>query len=105
MTMCSNELRRLGVSETLISFRQWRRKMHVSIPEAAAMAGVSRDYLQHLESGRERPKRSRGAIEKLEALMARWQGARKPDEHSRRPFVQLPLPHTERQPPMAAEGS
>jgi transcriptional regulator with XRE-family HTH domain len=84
MTLSSRELRtERGVSEELIAWRAWRRSMALTIPEAAAMAGVSEPWLERLETGKERTTRP-GTLIKLHALMERWSEDMRPKKIERR---------------------
>lgn len=83
MTLTTEELRRArAVAELVIEWRKWRRSMHLTIPEAAAMAGTHPHYLQQLELGRMRAGRKTRA--KLEALMARWNEDMRPKKAAER---------------------
>lgn len=85
MTFSKHELVVRGVDEELIRWRCWRRAMHLSIPEAAAMAEVDPTWLQALESGRARVKSSHSSVlPKLSALMERWTEELRPVKVDRR---------------------
>lgn len=84
MTLTADELRRArAVAEPLIEWRKWRRSMHLTIPEAAAMAGVSAEHLQRLETGTAREPNTQ-TLAKLRALMARWSEDMRPTKSDRR---------------------
>lgn len=70
MTYASCELRERGVSEEIIAWRRWRRAMHLTQGEAAAMANVHERTLLCLELGLTHPRAA--TLEKLRRLMARW---------------------------------
>lgn len=71
MTYSSAELAaNRNVSAEVLAWRAWRRSMKVSIPEAAAMAGVDSFWLQRCETGK--VKCGRRVLGKLKALMERW---------------------------------
>lgn len=69
MTYSTHELRAV-VSAEVLEWRQWRRSMHLTQTEAAAMADVDMSWLNRIEVG----KVSMGARTraKLRVLMARW---------------------------------
>lgn len=76
MTYCTRELVERGVDTFVRDWRKWRRSMRLTIAEAAACAGVSRLWLQEVETGRSAAgPRTRA---KLGALMQRWDESKRP---------------------------
>jgi len=61
-----------AVDAFALEWRKWRRSMHLTIAEAAAMAGVNEDWLQRCEVGTAFAKSHEVTYDKLRALMARW---------------------------------
>lgn len=76
MTYSSGELEEMGVCEFAREWRKWRRSMYLTIPEAAAMAGVSSGYLQRVEVGQYRVGSALHA--RLVQLMERWDESKRP---------------------------
>lgn len=76
----STELLKNGVDPEIVRWRAWRRSMHLTIPEAAAMAGVWPAWLQQVELGKGGHGGKGGrfgrpsVLSRLQALMARWEG-------------------------------
>lgn len=79
MTLTADELRReRAVADWLIAWRTWRRSMHLTVAEAAAMADVDAAWLQRLETGKARVRTPGQVHARLAALMARWPEDRRP---------------------------
>lgn len=75
MTMTNQELRERGVSEIVIEWRRWRRAMHLTQEEAAAMVPLHIRTLVGLEMGEIV---SPSTFAKLTTLMARWDESKRP---------------------------
>lgn len=81
MTRSSTELIANGVSPEVVEWRRWRQSMHLTIPQAAAMAGVNAGWLQLVELGKVGRNCGKGGrngyppvLQRLRALMQRWEG-------------------------------
>lgn len=82
MTLSRGELEReRAVTAEALDWRRWRRSMCLTIAEAAAMAGMSTDWLQRVELGRPMGPKTRA---KLQVLMARWSEELRPHKVERR---------------------
>lgn len=79
MTESIDELRSRGVSEIIIAWRRWRREMHLTQMEAAAVLGLHPRTLIHAEMG---DPVSPATVARLETLMERWDESKRP---ARRP--------------------
>ncbi len=76
MTYSTSELREKGIAETILEWRRWRREMCLTQAEAAAMLGLGPNTVRDLELGRHRPRRA--TLNRLRALMDRWDESRRP---------------------------
>lgn len=83
MTYSARELEGVGVDPDMLAWRAWRRSMQLTIPEAAAMAGVDAHWLQRLETGKARMGIRARRAGKLQALMARWDESLRPPKPAR----------------------
>lgn len=75
MTYSTEELRESGASDAVLAWRRWRRDMHLTQAEAAAMAQIHERTLVAAELGE---RVSQGTLEKLAELMARWDESKRP---------------------------
>lgn len=86
MTYSTNELRELGIGESVVAWRRWRRAMRLTQRDAARLAGLCFDTLCRIELGHNRPRES--TLGKLEALRLQWEREgrpRCPERRGRKP--------------------
>jgi len=70
MTRSTKELTANKVPDEVIAVRKWRREHGVNLLEFAAMAGLNKDHLCAVETGKRRlAKRTRA---KLDAFFRKW---------------------------------